>query len=93
MIYNIMTTSRKDVLYCDAAFIDHLSFIISLCMQVTTRLVYKSGTLTWTLFAILCCFCGLCIALIPFCVDGTKDVYHINPVNGTVVGVYKRRCC
>ena len=36
-------------------------------------------------------FPGLCcIALVPFCDNGFKDVEYIHPVTGQVVGIYKR---
>ena len=59
--------------------------------QVMTRLEYRSGGLAWLICCAICWLTGCwCIALIPFCVDGAKDVYHISPTDNTVVGVYKR---
>jgi hypothetical protein len=56
-----------------------------------TRIEYRNGALTWLIFALVCFLTGcICLAVIPFCIDETKDVYHINPNNGNVVGVYKR---
>ena len=40
------------------------------------------------LFIVVFALC--CPALIPFFIDDLKDVYHISPTDGTVVGVYKR---
>ena len=63
----------------------------NLKLQITTKIEYKSGLLTWLIFALICVFTGcICLAVIPFCIDATKDVYHINPYDGSVVGVYKR---
>lgn len=57
----------------------------------TTVLRYKAGLLTWIFAAAICFFTGLCcIAVIPFCIDSCKDVEHVNPATGEVVGVYKR---
>ncbi|CAI8014573.1 Lipopolysaccharide-induced tumor necrosis factor-alpha factor homolog [Geodia barretti] len=59
--------------------------------QVTTQLQFKSGALTWLICCAICWLTGFwCLALIPFCIDDTKDVYHITPTDGRVVGVYKR---
>ena len=60
-------------------------------VQVTTQVQYRSGILTWLICCLICWITGCwCIALIPFCIDATKDVYHITPTDGKVVGVYKR---
>jgi len=59
--------------------------------QVQTVLEYKSGLLTWIVAGAICLFTGLfCLMFIPFCINDLKDVYHINPTDGNVVGVYKR---
>ena len=54
---------------------------------------YRVGLLTWLAFSVICLATvgvGFCfLALIPFCISSLKDVYHINPNNGRVVGVYK----
>ena len=57
---------------------------------VTTNVAYKNGTLTFIVAALLCFLLGPCCALIPFCIDSLKDVEHTCPVDGTVIGVYKR---
>jgi len=66
----------------------------SLGQQVTTVLVYRAGLLTWIvcgmIFIITVGFGLCCLALIPFCINDLKDVYHISPTDKTVVGVYKR---
>ncbi|CAL1547857.1 unnamed protein product [Lymnaea stagnalis] len=44
---------------------------------VTTKLTYEAGLLTYSLCGLIICFglcCGCC--LIPFFMDGTKDVEH-----------------
>jgi hypothetical protein len=59
--------------------------------QVTTQLEYRSGVLTWLICCFICWFTGLwCLAPIAFCIDATKDVYHITPTDGKIVGIYKR---
>ena len=63
-------------------------------LQVTTVVEYRAGALTFIICVVLCLILtefGLCcLAFIPFCIDATKDVYHITPTDGKVVGVYKR---
>ena len=63
-------------------------------LQNVTVLRYRNGMLTWILVAVLCFFtleCGICcVGLIPLCINATKDVEHVHPVTGQVVGVYKR---
>lgn len=59
--------------------------------QVMTRIEYQSGALTWLICCLVCWLTGCwCIALIPFCIDDTKDVYHYTPTDNKMVGVYKR---
>ena len=62
--------------------------------QFTTRVEFRTGLLTWIAVGLICVFTlwiGICcIAIIPFFIDSMKDVYHINPNTGEVVGVYKR---
>lgn len=62
------------------------------CRQnVVTRTSYETGTLTWLVcggLALFGCWLGCC--LIPFCVDGCKDVRHSCPNCNTSVGVYRR---
>ncbi|MCI4392228.1 hypothetical protein PGIGA_G00143690 [Pangasianodon gigas] len=62
------------------------------CSQtVVTRLDYSSGTMAWLVCAGLCiigCMYGCC--LIPFCVDGLKDVTHFCPNCNNSIGVFKR---
>ena len=70
--------------------------ILSLLLrhQNVTVLRYKTGLFTWLLVGILCLFtfefCCCCCALIPLCINATKDVEHVHPVTGQVVGVYSR---
>ena len=61
--------------------------------QVTTRLEYRAGNMTWLIFFLICFITGLPIGIIAFFIDDTKDVYHISPTDGEVVGVYKRMGC
>ena len=59
-----------------------------------TVLRHKSGLLTYAVVALVCLFLlgfGLCcFGLIAFLINDLKDVEHINPNTGQVVGVYKR---
>ena len=64
-------------------------------LQVQTVLEYRNGRKTH----LLCCSLFLvgflfhpawCFCWVPYATDSTKDVYHINPLNGDVVGVFKR---
>ena len=68
--------------------------ILSLPLQFQTVLEYRVGLLTWLAFSVICLATvavGFCfLAFIPFCIKSLKDVYHINPNNGRIVGVYKR---
>ena len=62
--------------------------------QVQSVLQYRAGLLTWLVALVILLFTvefGLCcLAIIPFFIDDLKDVYHITPTDGKVVGVYKR---
>ncbi|NP_001187935.1 lipopolysaccharide-induced tumor necrosis factor-alpha factor homolog [Ictalurus punctatus] len=62
------------------------------CSQiVVTRLEHNSGTMAWLVCAGLCiigCMYGCC--LIPFCVDGLKDVTHFCPNCNNAIGSFKR---
>ncbi|XP_022338255.1 LITAF domain-containing protein-like [Crassostrea virginica] len=58
--------------------------------DVMTSTVFETGTMTWLLAGILCILgCWPC-CLIPFCVEGCKDVIHTCPNCQTQVGVYRR---
>jgi len=55
--------------------------------NVVTEVVYESGGMTWLVAGGLCilgCWLGCC--LIPFGVDGCKDVVHICPHCHNTVG-------
>ncbi|KAG8558416.1 hypothetical protein GDO81_016983 [Engystomops pustulosus] len=62
------------------------------CRQnVVSRVEYNTGLLTWLLFGLLLligCWLGCC--LIPFCVDGCKDVDHFCPNCNHHLSKYKR---
>ncbi|XP_036406312.1 lipopolysaccharide-induced tumor necrosis factor-alpha factor homolog [Megalops cyprinoides] len=62
------------------------------CLQmVMTRIEHHSGTLAWLTCAGLFIFgCSYGCCLIPFCVDGLKDVTHYCPNCNNVLGVYNR---
>ncbi|XP_050394198.1 cell death-inducing p53-target protein 1 homolog isoform X2 [Patella vulgata] len=48
--------------------------------EIVTATHYETGTLSWIICVVLClvgCSAGCC--LIPFCVDGCKDVVHSCP--------------
>ncbi|KAK7507369.1 hypothetical protein BaRGS_00001304 [Batillaria attramentaria] len=59
--------------------------------EITTSTHYEVGTLTWIICVIVCligCYLGCC--LIPFCVDGCKDVVHSCPNCRTQVARWSR---
>ncbi|XP_062581068.1 LITAF domain-containing protein-like [Saccostrea cucullata] len=59
--------------------------------NITTSTSYETGTLTWIICGVLILFglwLGCC--LIPFCIDGCKDVIHTCPNCNQVVGKYNR---
>ncbi|XP_065890892.1 cell death-inducing p53-target protein 1 homolog [Dysidea avara] len=58
--------------------------------QQTTRISHKTGTLTWLLVLLLCVLGLWPCCLIPFCIEGTKDVIHTCPNCNNQVGVCKR---
>ncbi|KAJ8386176.1 hypothetical protein AAFF_G00176000 [Aldrovandia affinis] len=62
------------------------------CAQfVVTRMDYSAGMLAWLSCVALSffgCIYGCC--LIPFCVDGLKDVKHTCPNCNNILGIYKR---
>ena len=67
--------------------------VVAMCPeghQVTTMIVYKNGDMTFLVAAMLCFFLGPIAAVVPFFVDSLKDVEHRCPIDGTVLGVYKR---
>ena len=59
-----------------------------------TVLRYKSGLLTYVVVGLVCFFllgfCLCCFGLFAFLINDLKDVEHINPRTGQVVGEYKR---
>ncbi|XP_048762283.1 LITAF domain-containing protein-like [Ostrea edulis] len=58
---------------------------------ITTSTRYEVGTLTWIACCVVAavgCWFGCC--LIPFCVDGCKDVIHSCPSCNQDVGRYNR---
>lgn len=60
----------------------------------TTEIRYVNGLLTWIAVGITCLVAGAfglpCIGLMPLCIKSFKDVEHINPQDGSVVGKYDR---
>ena len=60
--------------------------------SVMTTISYEPGGMTWLLCFIIALFCGwiFCLCLIPFCLDGTKDVVHSCPRCNRALGVHKR---
>lgn len=48
--------------------------------EVVTATQYETGTFAWIICLVLCLVgCDLGCCLIPFCVDGCKDVVHTCP--------------
>ena len=66
-----------------------LNYIAVFAVQVTTKLSYQSGTMTFIVAVVLLLF-FFPLAIIPFFVNDLKDVVHTCPIDGTVIGVYKR---
>ncbi|XP_060564454.1 LITAF domain-containing protein-like [Ruditapes philippinarum] len=58
--------------------------------DVITSTEYEPGTLTWLACFLIFLFFPLGCCLIPFCIDGTKDVVHRCPNCGVEVGRFKR---
>ena len=56
---------------------------------MTTNITFKSGQLTYIAAGVLCFFAGI-VGIVPFFMDSLKDVEHTCPIDGTVIGVYKR---
>jgi len=59
--------------------------------DIVTDVQYEPGTLTWLVaggLILLGCWLGCC--LIPFCVDGAKDVIHVCPHCHNVCGKKSR---
>ena len=44
----------------------------------------------WVAFLVACLFVGI-FAFVVFFFNDFKDIYHITPTDGKVVGVYKRQ--
>ncbi|XP_067654369.1 lipopolysaccharide-induced tumor necrosis factor-alpha factor homolog [Haliotis asinina] len=58
---------------------------------IVTSTTHEIGTCTWAAACVICflgCWAGCC--LIPFCVDGTKDVVHDCPNCKNRIGAYRR---
>nr|CAH8869666.1 unnamed protein product [Trichobilharzia regenti] len=59
--------------------------------DVTTRVQYRVGLLTWMGCTGIVLFGGIFgCCLIPFCVDACKDVDHYCPVCNHYLGIYRR---
>ncbi|XP_061181816.1 LITAF domain-containing protein-like [Saccostrea echinata] len=58
---------------------------------ITTTTRYETGTFTWVacgVIAFIGCWMGCC--LIPFCIDGCKDVVHSCPSCRQTLGKYSK---
>ncbi|XP_034313425.1 cell death-inducing p53-target protein 1-like isoform X3 [Crassostrea angulata] len=59
--------------------------------EIVTATSYETGTFAWIICLVLCFVgCDLGCCLIPFCVDGCKDVTHNCPNCNQVIGRYNR---
>ncbi|XP_062581069.1 LITAF domain-containing protein-like [Saccostrea cucullata] len=59
--------------------------------SITTSTRYETGTFTWVacgVIAFIGCWLGCC--LIPFCIDGCKDVVHSCPNCHQTLGKYSK---
>ncbi|KAI0227001.1 hypothetical protein LSAT2_022544 [Lamellibrachia satsuma] len=57
--------------------------------QILTTVNFKTGTLTWVISLVVCVVGCIPCCLIPFCVNGCKDVVHTCPSCNRMIGVYK----
>ena len=57
---------------------------------ITTCITYREGTLTWLLVLGMALFLIWPFCLIPFCIDGCKDVHHSCPNCRQQIAVYRR---
>ncbi|EDO37753.1 predicted protein [Nematostella vectensis] len=66
--------------------------VCSFCQtHIVTATTYRYGALTWLLSGGICLLGGwLGCCLIPFCLDGCKDVIHTCPNCQAQLGVYRR---
>ena len=68
-----------------------VNFLTIITIQKVTLVHYKSGLLTYLVAGAICIVTGCwCVSLCVLCVDALKDVEHVHPETGQVVGVYKR---
>ncbi|XP_053402681.1 lipopolysaccharide-induced tumor necrosis factor-alpha factor homolog [Mercenaria mercenaria] len=58
--------------------------------EVVTSTYYEPGTLTWLACFLIVLFFPLGCCLIPFCMDGMKDVVHRCPNCGAETGRFNR---
>ncbi|XP_035665223.1 lipopolysaccharide-induced tumor necrosis factor-alpha factor-like [Branchiostoma floridae] len=59
--------------------------------QIITNLTYVTGMTTWLACIAICAFGGfLGCCLIPFCLDGLKDVRHTCPGCGAHLGTFRK---
>ncbi|XP_046339171.1 cell death-inducing p53-target protein 1-like isoform X7 [Haliotis rufescens] len=59
--------------------------------QIVTATHYDNGTFTWVICLILCLVgCDFLCCLIPFCMDGCKDVIHTCPNCKAMVARWSR---
>ncbi|XP_060063399.1 cell death-inducing p53-target protein 1 homolog isoform X2 [Ylistrum balloti] len=58
--------------------------------EVVTATQFETGTFTWIICLVLCIVGCIPCCVIPFCVDGCKDVIHICPSCQQTVSRYRR---
>ncbi|KAL6481874.1 hypothetical protein MHYP_G00099540 [Metynnis hypsauchen] len=58
--------------------------------DIVTVTRFINGALVWTIFTFLCAFLIWPFCLIPFCVNGCKDVEHSCPYCHNIISVYRR---
>nr|XP_039265356.1 lipopolysaccharide-induced tumor necrosis factor-alpha factor homolog [Styela clava]XP_039265357.1 lipopolysaccharide-induced tumor necrosis factor-alpha factor homolog [Styela clava] len=90
--YSAEPNSGSTVLFHTAGYNDVP--VVVTCVNcrkvVTSRIDFVSGGFTWLMCCFICIICPLFCWLIPFCIPGTKDVYHYCPECNQMMGVCKR---
>jgi lipopolysaccharide-induced tumor necrosis factor-alpha factor len=86
-----VAVSQPYVIAVPAAFSDApVTCTCNSCHQhVVSNLQYQTGTFTWLMCVVFCCLTACC-CWIPFVFNVFKDVVHLCPNCGSVIGKYQR---